>query len=54
MTDSLLVVLDDAVAGTLVRLKGGKLRFDYTATGPHRHRSRCRCPPRFDRMVTPS
>ncbi|MGO9559474.1 MAG: type II toxin-antitoxin system HipA family toxin [Acidimicrobiales bacterium] len=30
MTDSLLVVLDDAVAGTLVRLKGGKLRFEYS------------------------
>ena len=29
MTDSLLVVLDHGVAGTLVRLKGGKLRFDY-------------------------
>lgn len=30
MTDSLLVVLDDAIAGSLVRLKGGKLRFDYS------------------------
>lgn len=30
MTDSLLVVLDDVVAGTLARLPGGKLRFDYT------------------------
>ena len=29
MTDSLLVVLDDTFAGTLVRLRGGKLRFDY-------------------------
>jgi serine/threonine-protein kinase HipA len=29
MTDRLLVVLDDAVAGTVVRLQGGKLRFDY-------------------------
>ena len=29
MTNSLLVVLDDAVAGTLIRLPGGKLRFDY-------------------------
>jgi serine/threonine-protein kinase HipA len=29
MTDSLLVVLDDTVAGTLERLGGGKLRFDY-------------------------
>jgi serine/threonine-protein kinase HipA len=29
MTDSLLVVLDDTIAGTLVRLRGGKLRFDY-------------------------
>ena len=29
MTNSLLVVLDGAVAGTLIRLPGGKLRFDY-------------------------
>jgi serine/threonine-protein kinase HipA len=29
MSDSLVVVLDDAVAGTLVRLSGGRLRFDY-------------------------
>ncbi len=29
MTDTLLVVLDDAVAGTLSRLRGGRLRFDY-------------------------
>ena len=29
MTDSLLVVLDSAIAGTLLRLRGGKLRFDY-------------------------
>jgi serine/threonine-protein kinase HipA len=29
MTDSLLVVLDDTIAGTLVRLRRGKLRFDY-------------------------
>jgi len=29
VTDSLLVVLDDAIAGTLTRLPGGKLRFDY-------------------------
>jgi serine/threonine-protein kinase HipA len=30
MTDSLLVVLDDVIAGTLERLSGGRLRFDYT------------------------
>jgi serine/threonine-protein kinase HipA len=30
MTDSLLVVLDDVIAGTLGRLSGGRLRFDYT------------------------
>jgi serine/threonine-protein kinase HipA len=30
MTDTLLVVLDDVVAGTLARLPGGRLRFDYT------------------------
>ena len=30
MTDSLLVVMDDTVAGTLVRLQGGRLRFDYS------------------------
>jgi serine/threonine-protein kinase HipA len=29
MTDSLLVVLGDAIAGTLTRLPGGRLRFDY-------------------------
>ncbi|HEY6428496.1 MAG TPA: HipA N-terminal domain-containing protein, partial [Acidimicrobiales bacterium] len=29
MTDSLIVVLDDDVAGRLERLRGGKLRFDY-------------------------
>ena len=29
MTDTLLVVLEDAVAGTLSRLRGGQLRFDY-------------------------
>ena len=31
MNDSLLVILDDAVAGTLTRLPGGRLRFDYDA-----------------------
>ena len=30
MTDSLLVILDDTVAGTIVRLQGGRLRFDYS------------------------
>jgi serine/threonine-protein kinase HipA len=29
MTDSLVVVLDDSIAGTLTRLAGGRLRFDY-------------------------
>ena len=29
MTDSLLVLVEDAVAGTLHRLAGGRLRFDY-------------------------
>jgi serine/threonine-protein kinase HipA len=29
MTDSLVVVLDDEVVGTVERLRGGKLRFDY-------------------------
>ena len=29
MTDSLLVLLDEVVAGTLYRLAGGRLRFDY-------------------------
>jgi serine/threonine-protein kinase HipA len=29
MTNTLIVVLNDAIAGTLVRLSGGKLRFDY-------------------------
>jgi serine/threonine-protein kinase HipA len=30
MTDSLLVILDDLVAGTVTRLRGGRLRFDYS------------------------
>lgn len=30
MTDSLLVILDEVIAGTLQRLAGGTLRFDYT------------------------
>lgn len=30
MTDSLIVVLDDVIAGNLERLPDGKLRFDYT------------------------
>jgi serine/threonine-protein kinase HipA len=38
MTDSLLVVLDDVVAGTLERLQNGRLRFDYTEE--YRERSR--------------
>lgn len=29
MTDTLTVILDDAVAGTITRLRGGRLRFDY-------------------------
>jgi serine/threonine-protein kinase HipA len=29
MTDTLTVILDDAVAGTITRLQGGRLRFDY-------------------------
>lgn len=29
MNESLIVILGDAVAGTLTRLKGGRLRFDY-------------------------
>jgi serine/threonine-protein kinase HipA len=29
MTDSLIVILDDTIAGTLTRLSGGRLRFDY-------------------------
>jgi len=31
MSDSLVVILDDSVAGTLTRLPGGRLRFDYDA-----------------------
>jgi serine/threonine-protein kinase HipA len=31
MSDSLLVILDNVVAGTLTRLAGGRLRFDYDA-----------------------
>lgn len=31
MSDSLLVILDEVVAGTLTRLSGGRLRFDYEA-----------------------
>jgi serine/threonine-protein kinase HipA len=29
MTDTLAILLDDTVAGTVTRLKGGRLRFDY-------------------------
>jgi serine/threonine-protein kinase HipA len=29
LTDSLLVILDDLLAGTITRLRGGRLRFDY-------------------------
>jgi len=29
MTDTLTVILDDAIAGTITRLQGGRLRFDY-------------------------
>jgi serine/threonine-protein kinase HipA len=29
VTDSLIVLLDDAVVGTVTRLRGGRLRFDY-------------------------
>jgi len=29
MTDSLVIILDDGIAGTLTRLPGGRLRFDY-------------------------
>jgi serine/threonine-protein kinase HipA len=35
MTDSLLVLLDEAIVGTLVRLQGGKLRFDYSEEYRH-------------------
>jgi serine/threonine-protein kinase HipA len=31
MSDALLVILDDVVAGTLTRLSGGRLRFEYDA-----------------------
>lgn len=37
MTDALVVILDDAVAGTLTRLPQGRLRFDYD--DDYRHRS---------------
>ena len=30
MTDALLVILDDQTAGTVTRLRGGRLRFDYS------------------------
>jgi serine/threonine-protein kinase HipA len=30
MTDSLLVILEDQTAGTVMRLRGGRLRFDYS------------------------
>jgi serine/threonine-protein kinase HipA len=32
MTDTLLVILDDVLAGTLTRMSGGRLRFDYDAS----------------------
>jgi len=36
MAESLSVLLDDAIVGTLVRLQGGKLRFDYSDEYRHR------------------
>lgn len=36
MPDSLVVLLDGALVGTLVRLQGGKLRFDYSDEYRHR------------------
>jgi serine/threonine-protein kinase HipA len=30
MTDALLVIFDDQTAGTVTRLRGARLRFDYT------------------------
>jgi serine/threonine-protein kinase HipA len=31
MTDTLVVILDDVVAGTVTRVERGRLRFDYAA-----------------------
>ena len=31
MTDALVVILDDVVAGTVTRVERGRLRFDYAA-----------------------
>ncbi len=36
MTDSLLVLLDEAIVATLVRRQGGKLQFDYGDECRHR------------------
>ena len=36
MTDSLVVVLDDAIAGTVTRVARGRLRFDYDDDYRHR------------------
>jgi len=57
MAESLSVLLDDAIVGTLVRLQGGKLRFDYSDeydTGSARPRCLCQCQSRFDRIPTTS
>jgi serine/threonine-protein kinase HipA len=60
MTDSLLVVLDDVIAGTLERLPGGRLRFDYTEEYRERPRATpisLSMPPQVrshsDRTITP-
>jgi serine/threonine-protein kinase HipA len=55
MTDALLVIFDDQTAGTVTRLRGGRLRFDYTTrteSGPVARRYPCRCQSRFDHIQT--
>jgi len=45
MTDSLLVILDDTVAGAVVRLQGGRLQFDYDDQYQYQYRVRAGATP---------
>ncbi len=60
MTDSLLVILDDVAAGTVSRLRGGRLRFDYSdeyrqrpARTPLSLSMPAQVPSHSDQVVTP-
>jgi serine/threonine-protein kinase HipA len=57
MSDALQVIVEDVVAGTVTRVRGGRLRFDYDAEYRERsaeRRCRSRCRSRSDRIPTGS